>query len=125
MNLDFTGGSASLFGFGVDLGPQVGNVGTTDVDGVDIADGILGPAGHFVGLLGTAAFDPANPFPSNPALSGGLEFGTSGLGPNVYLDNLSVATGARAIPEPSTFVLLGLSLAGFACARRKRKARSL
>ncbi len=110
LSLDYTGGSLMLFGFGMDLGPQVGNVSATDIDGVAIATGILGPAGHFVGLLGTAAFDPANPFPSNPALSGGHEFGTSGLGPNVYFDNLSVATGAAAVPEPTTLALLGLGL---------------
>ena len=37
LSLDYTGGSLMLFGFGVDLGPTVGNVGTTDIDGVDIA----------------------------------------------------------------------------------------
>ena len=98
-----------LFGFGLDMGPTVGNVGTTDVDGASIADGTGSAVDHFVGLLGTAAFDPSGT--TN-------EFGTSGLGASVYFDNLSVATGV--IPEPATLNLLGLGLAGIGLARRKR-----
>ena len=118
LGLDYTGGTSTLFGFGLDLGPNVGNVATTDVDGEDIAMGAGGATDHFVGLLGTAPLDPANPFPSNGALAGGNEFGTSGLGGSVYFDNLSVATGV--VPEPGSLIFLGFGCVGIDLSRRKR-----
>lgn len=115
LGFDITAASVPLFGFGLDLGPIIGNLRTTDVDGASLANGTSGAAGHFIGLLGTAALDPANPFPSNSALSGTNEFGTSGLGAAVYFDNLSVAT---AVPEPGSLLLVALGLAGLSRWRR-------
>lgn len=121
LGLDYTGGLPPLFGFGLDLGPTTGNLRATDVEGVGLADHGLGTAGHFVGLLGTRPLDPANPFPTNPALAGWFEFGTSGLAGDVYLDNLSVATGALPVAEPPAMALAALGLVAAGLGRRRAR----
>ncbi len=115
LTFDVVSSLSPLFGFGLDLGPTIGNIGTTDVDGVSLAEGAGGGDPHFLGVLGTAALDPANPFPSNPALSFDDEFLTSGLALSVHLDDLSVATG---VPEPGRLGLLAFASAALAASRR-------
>jgi hypothetical protein len=122
LSFDITGTSVPLFGFGTDMGPTTGAVRTTDLDGDSRATGASGPAGHFVGLLGTVALDPANPFPANPALAGSSEWGTSGLVPSVWLDNLSVATDAASVTAPATLALVGVGLVGLGWTRRRLAA---
>lgn len=113
LTLDYIGGSTDLFGFGLDIGPISGNIRVSDFDGDDLAMGAGEPVPHFIGVLGDFALDPANPFPSNFALSGVVEFLTSGLGGSgdVYFDNLSVAVAPIPLPAmvwPFGVVLLVL-----------------
>ncbi|MEM7469171.1 MAG: hypothetical protein AAF387_20130 [Pseudomonadota bacterium] len=113
LTLDYLGGSTSMFGFGLDIGPISGNIRVTDVTGDDLAMGNGEPSPHFIGVLGDFALDPANPFPSNPPLSGVVEFLTSGLGGSgdVYFDNLSVAVAPIPVPAmvwPFALILIGI-----------------
>lgn len=118
LSLDYTGGAGQVFGFGIDLGPTVGLLRTSDTDGDALADGGGSPTPHFLGLLGTAVFAPAN-----GPLSGAHEIGTSGLAPDVYFDNLSVATAnVSAVPIPAAAWLLGTALIGLLGVGQRRSS---
>ena len=120
MSLDYTGGAAQVFGFGLDLGPTTGLLRASDIDGDSMADGDGSTTDHFLGLLGTAMFNPAN------ALEGSAhEISTSGLGENVYFDNLSVATsGVSAVPIPAAAWLFGTALIGLVGVGQRRSSRA-
>lgn len=94
LGLDHVGGLSSLFGFGLDKGPTIGLMRTTELDG-DFGSGSAEIDEMFLGVLGTVALEE-----TNSSLPGAAEYFTSGLGARVYFDNLSVAVDVRVILLP-------------------------
>jgi PEP-CTERM motif len=110
------------------------NTGTTDASfgpfildlQTDAANGpITLPPGLF--LLGTITFDTTGVIGGFPLLMAGGIGGDTVLAPYVVGDQifpLTIENGfVSDFPEPSTFVLFGIGVVGFACVRRRRRRK--
>lgn len=105
--------NTGVFGLAYDYGPDNPRILTVDADGVLGTASQNGAGTGFLGLIGTAAFDPLVP-------SSGFELVIDSNSLS-YLDNLSVAS--RPIPEPTSSAA-AIAAAAVVASGRQRRTRN-
>jgi PEP-CTERM motif len=107
--------AASAFGIGV---VDLGDNGFT-IEAYDAANQLLGSSTTFGPSLGVGYYEVVSV--AYDGIASVRMFQASGAsGDGIVLDNLSYSVGA--VPEPGTYALMALGLAGMAFVARRRKA---